>query len=468
MKEIVEKAMEYGGKKADYLEIRAEKSRYSLNFMKNGTLSASTEGEDSGIAIRALVGGGMGVAYTNRIEWDRVKSALDHAVEQAKKVSGVSDVRLSEEGTHRDFWTVEQKRKIADVDNAEKVGNLKEIDSALVESGIPVVARIQILRDTIKEKHIMTSEGTDISSLLPTIEYMYFIVVAGKNGSEQAYSQLGWTGGYDRWDEWDPKGTVTGMAAVLNNVINNGKTLKSGKMDLIVGPEVTGIASHESCGHPSEADRILGREAYLAGESFIKPDMIGQRIGSDVVNVVDDPTVPNSFGYYKYDDEGVPARRRYLYKNGIINEFLQNRETAAITGTHSNGAARASGWDREPIVRMSTTFVEPGDHGKDELFEDVKYGIYMKSFTEWNIDDVRFNQKYTGREAYLIENGEIKGPIRRPVIELTTKTFWSSVDAVGKDLEFVGATCGKSDPEQGVDVWTGGPHMRLRDVYMRW
>ncbi len=468
MKEIVEKAMEYGGKKADYLEIRAERSTYSLNFMKNGTLSASTEGEDSGIAIRAIVGGGMGVSYTNRIEWDRVKSALDHAVEQAKKVSEVSDVRLSEEKVYRDFWTVEQKRKIADVDNSEKVGNLKEIDDALVASKIPVVARIQMLRDTLKEKHIMTSEGTDISSLLPTIEYMYFMAVAGQNGSEEAYSQLGWTGGYDRWDEWDPKGTVTRMAGILDNTINHGKTLKNGKMDLIVGPEVTGIASHESCGHPSEADRILGREAYLAGESFIKPDMIGQRIGSDVVNVVDDPTVPNSFGYYKYDDEGVPARRRYLYKKGIINEFLQNRETAAITGTHSNGAARASGWDREPIVRMSTTFVEPGDYGKDELFEDVKYGIYMKSFTEWNIDDVRFNQKYTGREAYLIENGEVKGPIRRPIIELTTKTFWSSVDAVGKELEFVGATCGKSDPEQGVDVWTGGPHMRLRDVYMRW
>ena len=258
------------------------------------------------------------------------------------------------------------------------------------------------------------------------------------------------------------------MAKVLERSINEGKTLKDGKMDLIVGPEVTGIASHESCGHPSEADRILGREGYLAGESFINPDMVGYRIGSEVVNVVDDPTVPNSFGYYKYDDEGVPARRRYLYKNGLINEFLHNRETAAILGTKSNGAARASSWDREPIVRMSTTFVEPGDYEVEELFEDVKYGIYMKSFTEWNIDDVRFNQKYTGREAYLIENGEIKGPIRRPIIELTTKTFWSSVDAIAKDLEFVGATCGKSDPEQGVDVWTGGPHMRLRDVYMRW
>ena len=117
---------------------------------------------------------------------------------------------------------------------------------------------------------------------------------------------------------------------------------------------------------------------------------------------------------------------------------------------------------------MSTTFVEPKDHTLEELVEDVKYGIYMKSFTEWNIDDIRFNQKYVGREAYLIEKGEVGDPVKRPIIELTTKTFWSAVDAVGRDLKFVGATCGKSDPMQGVNVWIGGPHMRLRDVYMRW
>ncbi len=467
MKGMAEKALEYGEKKADYFEVRAERTRMTLNFMKNGVLSSSTEREDSGFAIRAIVDGGMGAAYTNSDDWEGLKKAVESAISLAKRASSISDVKLSDEKTYKDYWTVEQKRKIEDVDNSEKIEWLSSIDKGLKESA-PAVARIQILRDSLKEKHILTSEGTEISSLLPTIEYMYFMVVANEKGSEQAYNQLAWTGGYDRWDEWAPEKRVIDMAKVLERSINEGKTLKDGKMDLIVGPEVTGIASHESCGHPSEADRILGREGYLAGESFINPDMVGYRIGSEVVNVVDDPTVPNSFGYYKYDDEGVPARRRYLYKNGLINEFLHNRETAAILGTKSNGAARASSWDREPIVRMSTTFVEPGDYEVEELFEDVKYGIYMKSFTEWNIDDVRFNQKYTGREAYLIENGEIKGPIRRPIIELTTKTFWSSVDAIAKDLEFVGATCGKSDPEQGVDVWTGGPHMRLRDVYMRW
>ena len=154
------------------------------------------------------------------------------------------------------------------------------------------------------------------------------------------------------------------------------------------------------------------------------------------MNVVDDPTMKNVIAYYEYDDEGVKSRRRYLYRDGRINEFLQNRETAAKLGTRSNGAARATNYDRETIVRMANTFVEPGDWGFDEMLGDIKRGIYMKSFMEWNIDDRRFNQKYVGREAYLIENGEIKHPLRVPILELTTPAFWSAVDALGKDLEF--------------------------------
>ncbi len=248
----------------------------------------------------------------------------------------------------------------------------------------------------------------------------------------------------------------------MENAVEEAKKLKKialskkspeGKMDIIVGPEVSGIVAHESCGHPTEADRIFGREAAQAGESFIKPGMLGERIGTDLVNVVDDPTVEHSFGYYKYDFEGVKARKRYLYKNGRINEFLMNREYAGELGLKSNGAARSSEWDKEPIVRMSTTYIEPGDHTLEELLEGVKRGIFMNSFTEWNIDDIRFNEKYVGREAYLIENGEIKEPVKRPVLEITTTGFYSAVDAVSRDLKFYAGTCGKGDPMQGVDVW---------------
>src|SRR5467141_4387960 len=201
-------------------------------------------------------------------------------------------------------------------------------------------------------------------------------------------------------------------ARSMHRSLTEGKKSPEGKMDLVAGPQVAGIASHESCGHPTEADRVLGREAAQAGKSFIPPDGLGMRVGSELVNVVDDPTIEHAIAYYLTDDEGVKARRRYLYKEGRVTEFLQNRETAAALGTHSNGASRAVNYNVEAIVRMANTFVEPKDHTLEELLEDVKFGVYMKSFMEWNIDDKRYNAKYAGREAYLIEDGEVKHPVR--------------------------------------------------------
>src|SRR2546422_1066953 len=135
---------------------------------------------------------------------------------------------------------------------------------------------------------------------------------------------------------------------------------------------------------------------------------------------------------------------------GRVTEFLQTRETAAAMHTRSNGAARAVNYNVEAIVRMANTFVEPKDHTVEELLEDVKFGVYMKSFMEWNIDDKRYNAKYAGREAYLVENGEVKHPVRNTIIELTTPAFWSAVDAVGKDLDFEAGFFGKSHPGQAL------------------
>src|SRR3989449_1838337 len=135
--------------------------------------------------------------------------------------------------------------------------------------------------------------------------------------------------------------------------------------------------------------------------------------------------------------------------------------------TRSNGAARAVNYNVEAIVRMANTFVEPKDHTVEELLEDVKFGVYMKSFMEWNIDDKRYNAKYAGREAYLVENGEVKHPVRNTIIELTTPAFWSAVDAVGKDLDFEAGFCGKSDPGQALDPSLGGAAIPLRNVYLR-
>ncbi len=469
--EIVDFALDYAqGKKIEYAEVRAMNSVQDRLMLRNGVVEAYLSAVDSGFCVRAMANGGIGFASTNKWAKKEAKEIVDLAIKYARAAKRKDKLKFAEEKGVETKWVVKQKKKLENISPEERISTFVEITKALSSCGVNVPATLVQCRIDMTTKYVANSEGSRIHSFVPKIGAFIFITVAEGGKTEQAYEQFGYSGGWEAFKEWNVTEKLIHNARVLRDVITKAKPVRAGNTDLVCGPEVTGIAAHESCGHPMEGDRILGREMSQAGRSFIYeggPYWIGTRIGSDVVTVVDDPTIEHSYGYYLYDDEGVKAKRRFLYKNGVINEFLHNRESAAKLGTRSNGSSRSVNYDREAIVRMANTFVMPGELSEENLIEDVKHGVYMKSFTEWNIDDKRFNQRYVGREAYLIENGELKRPVARPIIETTTLKFWSAVDAVSKKVEFDAATCGKGDPGQGIPVYTGGPCIRLREVYVR-
>jgi TldD protein len=469
--EIVDFALEYAqGKKVDYAEVRAHSQGQDRAILRNDILEAYVSAVDSGFCVRVMADGGIGFASTNKWSKEEAMAVVDLAFRYAKAAKRKDKLVFAEEKGVKTKWAVEQKKKIENVSPEEKISAFAGVNKALASSGQDVAAVVAQWSIDLISKYFVNSEGSRISSFVPKIGAYLYVTVAEQGKTEQGYDQFGYSGGWEAFGEWKIEERMIHNAKVLRDVMTKAKTVKPGEMDLVCGPEVTGIAAHESCGHPMEADRILGREMSQAGRSFIYEGgdyWIGTRIGSDTVTVVDDPSVEHSYGYYSYDDEGVKARRRFLYKEGIINEFLHNRESAAKLDARSNGSSRSVNYDREAIVRMANTFVAPGEFTEEELVEDVKQGVYMKSFTEWNIDDKRFNQRYVGKEAYLIEDGELKYPVARPVIETTTLKFWSAVDAVSKDVVFDSATCGKGDPSQGIPVYTGGPCMRLRRVFVK-
>jgi len=425
LEHIVARGVKLG---ANYVEVRYHKHRgsYAVTRM-NKTISVGKVFSE-GVAIRVLVKGSLGFASTNNVSKDSLERALEKAVSRAKAFSYMyaEPISFADAKTVTYSYEVKPVKDFNNVSIGEKIGFYKEVYNSLEAS---------LMQSTEKG----------------TIQRMY---------------ELGASGGLELLDKWDIVSRVAEEAKMLEKVLLKGKSPPKGKIDVILGSEIVGLMVHESAGHPSEADRILGREAAQAGESFIKKGMLGKRIGSEASTVIDDPTIPGSYGYYLYDDECVEARPKYLYKNGIINEHLHNRWTAKVFNTVSNGSARAMDYTSEPIIRMSNTYFKPGDYSFKELLEDIRVGVYIKSYMEWNIDDVRWSQRYVGLEAYLIENGEIKEPIRNPVIELTTKGFYESVDAADKSLEFHAGTCGKGEPHQGVPVWFGGPNVRLRNIVL--
>ena len=469
--DIVDYTLEYArSKNVEYAEVRAQDQIRERLLLRSGILEAYASAVDSGFCLRLIANGGIGFASTNKWTKEEAKEIVNLAFKYARAANRKDKIKFAEENGVETKWVVDQKEKIENVSPEEKISKFVEINNSLTSCGVKIAATISTCSTDLTSKYYINSEGSRISSFIPNVEAYVFITVAEQGKTEQAYEQFGYSGGWEAFKGWNVTEKMIHNAKILKEIITKGKAVKPGTMDLVCGPEVTGIAAHESCGHPMEADRILGREMSQAGRSFIfkgGPYWIGTKIGSEVVTIVDDPTIEHSYGFYAYDDEGVKARRRYLYKNGIINEFLHNRESAAKLGTKSNGSSRSVNYDREAIVRMANTFVLPGKMSEEEILEGVKNGVYMKSFTEWNIDDKRFNQRYVGREAYIIENGELKYPVARPVIETTTEKFWTAVDAVSKNIEFDAATCGKGDPMQGVPVYTGGPSIRLREVYVK-
>ncbi len=466
--DVVDLAVDFARQEgAIYAEARLEEQKQEYFLLKNGILDAVSVADSRGIGVRVLHHGSLGFAATNDLSAQAVREAVGEAVRVARAGARKDPIVFTEEPAVETRFSVTEKRPIFDVPLEEKLETIMQVDRELMDLGINVPARFFQWTGKTIDKILVNSEGTRIESYSPRARISYFLTVVHDGDAEQASRSYGYGGGWEAHESWDTLNKVLEEARSMQEALENGKKSPEGRLDLVAGPQVAGIASHESCGHPTEADRVLGREASQAGKSFITPDSLGTRVGSEVVNVVDDPTVPNAIAYYEYDDEGVKARRRYLYKEGIIHELLQNRETAAAFATRSNGASRAVNYNVEAIVRMANTFVEPQDWSVEEMLEDVKRGVYMKSFMEWNIDDKRYNGKYVGREAYLIEDGEVRHPVRRTVVELTTPAFWSAVDAVGKDLEFEAVYCGKSDPEQSLDAMLGGPSIRLRDVYLR-
>ncbi len=467
--ELVSYAVKHAGELgAEYAEARLQGTVDTVCRLRNGTPEPPAMEDSRGIGVRVLVGGALAFAASNNMNHDSVKEIVVEAVKRARASNILlpHKIEFSHTKTESANWKAEEKRRLEDVSVEEIYKLLSEIDAQVAKGfgSVSFPVRYQVLVKSIEEKVFETSEGTHLSSRVPRLAGFFVLTALHEGKTVQRIYQVGETGGWEAKDRMKLLERVPEQAEIMAKVLKTSAKPPTGNVDVILSPELSGIAAHESTGHPYEADRILGREAAQAGESYLKAKDVGMRIGSAEAFVSDDPTLPHSLGFYLYDEEGVQARKRQLLKAGLVNELLQNRATGTVFRVQSNAAARAVAYNYEPIIRMANTFVEPGDYTFEELLEDVKEGVYIKSFTEWNIDDKRLNARYVGLEAYHIEQGEMKEMVRSPVLEISTPKFWGSVAARSKDLDFQAATCGKGEPSQGAPVWTGGPHMKLTNI----
>ena len=241
-----------------------------------------------------------------------------------------------------------------------------------------------------------------------------------------------------------------------------------GMMDLVLAPNQMSLQIHESIGHPLELDRILGDERNYAGTSFVTPDMFGNyQYGSDQLNVSFDPTRPEELASYAYDDEGTPAQRQYIIRNGLLLRPLGGATSQARTGMPGVANARQSDWFRPPIDRMANLNLEPGDKSVEGIIASIERGVYMETNRSWSIDDSRNKFQFGCELGRIIEDGELKGLVRNPNYRGVSATFWRNLVGVGNrdSFQVQGITsCGKGEPNQAIYVGHASPTCHFCDV----
>ena len=226
------------------------------------------------------------------------------------------------------------------------------------------------------------------------------------------------------------------------------------KMDLVLHSDQMLLQIHESIGHALEVDRILGDERNYAGWSFVNLEDFGKlKYGSDLMNITFDPTIPEEFASYGFDDSGNKASKEFIIKDGVLLRGLGGLESQERSKLDGVANVRACSWNRAPIDRMANLNLEPGNSTFKDIISSVEKGIFMQTNRSWSIDDFRNKFQFGCEYAQLIENGEITKTVKNPNYRAISTPFWNSLKMVGNQDTFgVYGTpyCGKGEPNQGI------------------
>jgi TldD protein len=309
-------------------------------------------------------------------------------------------------------------------------------------------------------KYYVNSDGAQISQNYDDTIIALSVTAHEAGLSETVNTTEGGRGGIEMMTEKnDVLYTATRISEKAEQLID-AKPAKEEKTTVVMNPDFVALLTHEILGHPSEADRVLGKEMAWAGGAWWS-GKLGSQIGSTELNVIDDPTIPSSLGCYKYDDEGVRASKKLLIQDGVLKDHMQSRETASIFNSEPNSAMRATGYAFMPLVRMACTCISPGDWKPEEMIHDVRDGYLICDMKVPSIDMMRHNWSISCQYAYKIQNGELQGLARDVIVMGTAPDFFNSIDARGTDFKVRPITnCGKGDPMQIMRMGNGGPHIR--------
>jgi len=459
---------------ASYADIRIiHLTRQNLE-VKNGDLDTLNNGDYLGFGIRVIANGSWGFASSSIVTKNEIKKIARQAVEIAKASATLrmNSVKLALEPFHEDIWTSPYIIDPFKVSIEEKLGLLYEIDGILRKDKKIKVAESSM---SFQREHqwMATTEGTFIEQILLRSGGGYSATaVNGPNVQVRSYP-ASFGGQYAQMGYEVILGTpfIDNAERVREEAIAllDAPDCPVGEKDLILEGSQLALQIHESIGHPSELDRVLGMEANYAGTSFLTTDLYKDfHYGSPIVNVIADATVPTGLATFGYDDDGVRAQRYHMIQNGLYKMYLTNRELAHVVGdARSRGCNRADGYDNIPMIRMVNISLMPVQGTLDDLIADTNDGILMETNKTWSIDQRRLNFQFTTEMGWEIKNGKKVRMLKNPTYQGITPTFWQSCDAICGEEEWQlwgVPNCGKGQPGQTAEMSHGAAPARFKKV----
>ncbi len=474
MRELVKRAVgraQAAG--ASYADARALVKRQQVINTKNGAPEGLSDSTEQGIGIRVIADGAWGFASTASPRAEDMEQAAELAVRIARASAKLSPgkVELAPLKPVAAEWSSEYKADPFEIPLDKKLALLLDADRIMREvPGLRLATgEMNLVRE---EKWFASSEGADIVQMRLQSGAGIQAMAEGE-GEVQRRSYPGSFGGDNANAGWEfieamnLPGNARRMAEEAVALIKADQCPSKVTTVILEGSQLA-LQVHESCGHPTELDRVFGTERSFAGTSFLTTDKLdGFRYGSDLVNLYADAAIPGGLGSFGYDDEGVPAKQVDLVKGGNFKGYLSSRETAVRLGLESGGAMRASGWNRIPLIRMTNVNLAPGNSTLAQMIRETDDGIYAVTTKSWSIDDQRLDFQFATEIGWEIKNGQLGKMLRNVTYQGRTPEFWGSCDAIaGPDEWHVWGllNCGKGEPMQVMWVGHGVAPARFRNV----
>ncbi|WP_374583327.1 TldD/PmbA family protein [Pseudoduganella sp.] len=480
---------------ASYCDVRI--GRYLNQFITTRDLNIEnvTNTESAGVGVRVIANGAYGFAATSDMSPDGVAGAARQAVAIAKanaKLQAAGVQLAPTPGVGEVSWATPIKKDWRTVPIKEKADLLITANKGALESGASFIQ--SLLFQVNQQKYFASTDGSYIDQDLHRLWVPFFATAVDKStGKFRARSDLGTPVGmgYEYLDgrKEDKVKAAGGVATLYNRSYDliedakaagrqakeklSAKSVEPGKYDLVLSPEHMWLTIHESVGHPTELDRVLGYEANFAGTSFATLDKQQSKkfkYGSDLVNIEADKVIPGSLGAVGYDDEGVKCKKWDIIKDGILVNYQATRDQAAVIGEkESHGCSYADSWSNVQFQRMPNVSLKAGKKKltPDELVKDVKKGIYIVGAGSFSIDQQRYNFQFGGQLFYEIKDGKIGQMLEDVAYQSNTQEFWNACHSMCDERDWrMGGSFfdGKGQPMQVSAVSHGSSTTRFNGI----